>query len=84
MTTTKREISQEVIDEFLGLAIVHELTMADVDQISYKLRNYYLRNATLKQKTEEEEVTEGGEQETEEVIKDGEQETGEEVTEGGK
>lgn len=49
MEAKKKEISQEIIDEFLDLAVKHELTMADIDQISYKLREYFLRNATLKQ-----------------------------------
>ena len=49
MEPMKKEISQEIIDEFLDLAVKHELTMADIDQISYKLREYFLRNAILKE-----------------------------------
>lgn len=49
MEAMKKEISQEIIDEFLDLAVKHELTMADIDQISYKLREYFLRNAILKE-----------------------------------
>lgn len=49
MEEMKKEINQEIMDEFLNLAIKHELTMADIDKISYKLREYFLRNAILKE-----------------------------------
>lgn len=48
MEEMKKEINQDVIDEFVNLAIKHELTMADIDNISYRLREYFLKNATLK------------------------------------
>lgn len=49
MEEMKKEIKQEVIDEFVDLAVKHELTMADIDKISYRLREYFLNNATLKE-----------------------------------